>query len=294
MVKPSHARALALVLISALCFGTLAIFGKRAYAAGIEPATLLAWRFTGAAIGLWVIAIAARAPLPHGREWSVPVWLGLGYFFQSAAYFSALHRIPASETSLLLYTFPALVLIGSVVWFGERLTPLKIEALIAALIGTVLVVGGHLAKAAPLGIALGLLSSIGYTGYILYGNRALPGVPRLTTSASVMTVAGLAFVAVTLLTNVPLTVSSVGWAPLAGVVLVATVIPVWFFIAGMPAVGASESSIVSTLEPATTVVLAIGFLGERLTLGAALGTLLILGATIAIALGNRRIAPAPH
>ena len=41
----SEARGLGLVVVSTLAYGVQPIFGKIAYAAGVEPLSLLAWRY---------------------------------------------------------------------------------------------------------------------------------------------------------------------------------------------------------------------------------------------------------
>src|SRR5205807_9109001 len=48
----------AMVLISAVAFGTLSIFAKLAYSAGLSTEQLLAFRFVLAALGMWVLAFA--------------------------------------------------------------------------------------------------------------------------------------------------------------------------------------------------------------------------------------------
>ena len=58
---------IALVLLSAAAFGTLAILGRYAYAAGLDALTILFLRFSLAAVlmGAWVF-LKERAALPRG------------------------------------------------------------------------------------------------------------------------------------------------------------------------------------------------------------------------------------
>ena len=58
-----HARGVGLVLLSALGFALMAVFAKKAYAAGVSVPTLLALRFALAAGAFWVIVtIRSRPP----------------------------------------------------------------------------------------------------------------------------------------------------------------------------------------------------------------------------------------
>src|SRR5438270_704248 len=122
---------------SACSYGTLAIFGKLAYGRGIALPTLLSYRFALAALVFWVL-VALRSPaLPPRRRWLPLVVMGAaGYVGQSASYFGALRLIPASTTSLLLYTFPAVVTLLAALLFHESLSTGKLIALAVALIGT--------------------------------------------------------------------------------------------------------------------------------------------------------------
>ena len=71
-----------------------------------------------------------------------------------------------------------------------------------------------------------------------------------------------------------------GWWAVVGIVLLATVIPVTTFLAGLKRIGPTDASLLSTLEPVVTVLLAAIFLGENLPLLSLLGGGLILAAVI--------------
>jgi len=54
----------ALVIGSAVCFGTLGVFGKLAYRLGLTTPQLLSYRFALAAILLWLTAMLIQQPIP--------------------------------------------------------------------------------------------------------------------------------------------------------------------------------------------------------------------------------------
>ena len=137
----------ALCLLSAACFGAMAIFGKLAYRAGVSPDTLLLVRFTLAAVIL-ALLLAVRPQLrgagASGRR-VVITGLGLGaigYATQAGLYFSALRVMDASLLSLILYTYPVLVTVAAVLLGRDRLSPARVAALTAASGGTLLVLLG--------------------------------------------------------------------------------------------------------------------------------------------------------
>jgi drug/metabolite transporter (DMT)-like permease len=278
------AAGVALVIGSAVCFGTLGVFGKLAYRLGLTTPQLLSYRFALAALLLWLAALVIRQGLPPRRSLiGLAIMGGVGYVGQSASYFSALHFIPVSTTALLLYTFPVVVTLLAWLLFGERLGWTKIGAVGLAFIGTMLVVEAQLKAAPPIGIVLGLTSAAVYSGYILYGSRLLPGIPPVSATATIVTAAAIVWSGFAAATGQ----LAVNWTPsrvalLAGFVVVGTTIPVLTFILGLRLVGASRAAILSTFEPASSVLLAVIILGEGANPIQYVGGALILASVVVL------------
>jgi len=274
----------ALVVGSACCFGTLGVFGKLAYRLGLSTPQLLSYRFALAAVLLWLAAIVIRQGLPPRRSLlGLAIMGGVGYVGQSASYFSALHFIPVSTTALLLYTFPVVVTLLATLLFHEALGLTKIGAVVLAFIGTMLVVQAQLQAAPPIGIVLGLTSAAVYSGYILYGSRLLPGIPPVSATATIVTAAGIVWSGFAAATGQ----LAVNWTPsklalLAGFVVVGTTIPILAFILGLRLVGPSRAAILSTFEPASSVLLAVLILGESANPIQYLGGAFILASVVVL------------
>ncbi len=75
----------------------------------------------------------------------------------------------------------------------------------------------------------------------------------------------------------PADLSLAGWGWLAGLALVSTVGAISLFFAGLPRVGPTTASILATVEPLVTVLLAFAVFGE------ALGPLQLLGGALVLA-----------
>ena len=71
-----------------------------------------------------------------------------------------------------------------------------------------------------------------------------------------------------------------GWGWIGGIVLVSTVGAILAFFAGLARVGPSAASILSTLEPVVTVVLAAAAFGESLSAVQLVGGALVLSAVV--------------
>jgi drug/metabolite transporter (DMT)-like permease len=74
--------------------------------------------------------------------------------------------------------------------------------------------------------------------------------------------------------------TGMGWGVIAAIVVLATVVPVVTFLAGLRRIGATNAAMLSTLEPVVTVLLAALLLGEILKPVTLLGGALILAAVI--------------
>src|SRR5450759_1109735 len=95
-----------LIVISAAAFGTLAIFGRYAYADGLDTFTLLALRFSIAALIMAVLLIVRRESWPRGRSLIQLIGMGaLGYVGQSFSYLTAIQYASAGLVALLLYLY---------------------------------------------------------------------------------------------------------------------------------------------------------------------------------------------
>lgn len=272
-----------LVVVSATAFGALPIFARLAYAGGADVTAVLFLRFAIAAVAMTAALVVRRRRWPRPRLFVALLLMGaIGYVGQSFAYFTALTLIPATLVSLLLYAYPALVLVLTVRWLGERLTTVKAVALGIALAGTALTIGPELGGR-RLGIVLGLSAAAIYAVYIVVGSRITPRAGPLPSAAVVMLGATAVYAVVVLLQRPAFPASVGGWTAILGLSLVSTVVAITTFFAGMDRLGAADTSTLSTLEPAVTVALAAVVLGERVTPVQLVGGALILAAVLLLA-----------
>ena len=289
-----------LCLASAAAFGAMGIFGKLAYDEGATVGTLLATRFVLAAALFWLFVAfsdGARDVRALPRR-DVGIALALGavlYSAQAGGYFAALERLDASLLSLLIYTFPTIVTVSAIALGRERANLRTAVALALASTGLVLVlVGARGGALDPVGTGLGLAAAVVYSAYILTSEGVVARVGPLALSTLVCTGAAttlsLAAVASGGLDLGSVSTAGFGW--LAGIAVVSTVGAVALFFAGLQRVGPTAASILSTLEPVVTVVLAFLVFGESLGTAQLAGGALVLLAVLAVrAPAHRRARP---
>ena len=287
-------------LASGAAFGAMAVFGKLAYDEGANVATLLAARFVLAAALFWVLVLATggagEARGLSRRDVAVALALGAcGYAIQAGCYFAALQRIDASLLALVLYTFPAIVAVAAVVLGRERMDARRLVALALASGGLGLVLAGAGTGALePVGVALALGAALVYSAYILVGDTIVGRTLAPLLSALVCTGAAVSLTAGSLLLGElrPGALSLAGWGWLACLAVVSTVGAVSFFFAGLRRVGPTTASILATVEPLVTVVLAYLVFGETLGPVQLVGGAFVLGAVLVLNVRwpGRRIA----
>jgi drug/metabolite transporter (DMT)-like permease len=278
---------------SGAAFGAMAVFGKLAYDAGATVGTLLAVRFALAAALFWAMGAAREVRALGRRDVGIGLALGAcGYALQAGCYFAALERIDASLLSLLLYTFPAIVAVAAIALGRERLDARRLGALGMASGGLVLVVAGAGTGALdPLGAALGLGAAAVYSAYILISDGIAARMRPTVLSALVCTGAAAALIAgAALLGQLRLGELTVaGWGWLACLAVVSTVGAISLLFAGLRRVGPTTASILSTVEPLVTVLLAFLVFGEMLGAVQLVGGALVLAAVLGMTdIGTRR------
>jgi drug/metabolite transporter (DMT)-like permease len=258
-------------LASGAAFGAMAVFGKLAYAEGATVGTLLALRFLFASGLFWAgnATTVSKEGLSLFRNRDVAVALGLGaggYAVQAGLYFAALSRIDAGLLSLLVFTFPVIVAVAAVALGRERLTRRRTSALAIALGGTTLFVGST-GAIDTLGVLLGLGAAVLYSAYILVSEGVAKRMPPQMLATLVCTGAAAALTVSTVALGQfrPGDLTLAGWWWLLCLAGISTVGAITLFFAGLKRVGPTTSSILATVEPLATLVLAFLVFGDTIS-----------------------------
>ena len=298
------ALGIALTVVSAFGFGSGALFAKPVYAAGVDWHVLMSWRFLIGALLSWVWIASrpgARAALRRidGRSMGIAIGLGVLYTGNSATYFAGLESVSASLAALIVYIYPAVVAVISL-QVGQPLRGRRSwGALALALAGVALAVGNIDRSTAPPieGLLLMIASPLIYSVWIVLaarlGGEDREGVGREAGAGTDPTVAGAIMLSATAATYwvsalavgrevLPNQIPPAAWPGIVGVGVVSTFIAVQAFYAGAHRIGAARASLVSTVEPIWTIVLASLLFGESLgPLQLVGGAMILAGVVIA-------------
>jgi len=278
----SRSTAIIFVLLSALGFGSIALFAKTAYASGVSPSTLLALRFILAVLMLAPIVWLKKLPLPRGRTLAGFVLMGCLYTAQAQSYFNALVYASSGLVGLLLYIYPVLVTLLAIALGWEKADRRTLGLMTLACFGLAITLGGKLHGQA-MGIGLGLLAAGIYAIYILLGNRLSRNTHPLSASLVILATAGCTNAALAVAGGAALPGNAIGWLAIGAIALFGTTVAIAAFLSGVKKIGASQASIISTLEPVITMTIGVAMLGESVSANQLLGGAMVLAAVILLA-----------
>ncbi len=288
--KRVDAIGIVLIVISATAFASMAIFAHYANAAGANPLGLMIIRFTLAAFILAALLLTMRQALPAFN--SKPFWVAfamgaVGYAGQSMGYFTALNHARAGTVALLLYLYPAIVTVLAALFLHERLTLVKLGLLALSFIGmafTIFSGGATSASDSNLGLTLALMNACIYSIYILVGARFLGAVDATANAFLVCLGAAISLWLISLVVPAQFPTTTGGWANAAAIAVAGSIVAMVTFFAGLKRLGAATASVVSTVEPVVTVLLAWLFLNEKMGAVQLLGGVIIVLAAALFAL----------
>ncbi len=277
------ARATALVSLSACCFGSISVLTTLVTRAGTALIPAMFWRYL---IALMIIGALVLWKERAVFRLSLPLLLVGGFGQALVTYLSlrALNFIPVGPLAFLFYTYPAWVAIISAVRGTDRMTPMRVVALAAALSGVTVIVGSPLNSSLnPIGVALALVSAVTYGMYLPVISSLQTNVKPMIAAFHVIAGATIVFGVVALARgDIGTHVGATAVIGIATLALVATVGAFWLLLAGLAVLGPVPTAIVSTIEPFFTMLLGAAVLAEGLSIRTGIGGMLIAFAVIVI------------
>ncbi len=277
----SRRSGMLIMVVSAVMFGLMPSLASIARSGGVSTETLLFIRFSVSAVLVAIFAKLTHRPLPKGA--ALGRWMAVGlvlYTIQSYSYFTALLHAPAALVSLLLYLYPVIVAVLSVLFLHEKITSIKGISLTIAIVGAILAVG-PVASGSPKGVAWGLTAAVAYSVYLVVGSRLLRDSDAVGSSVIIMFAATVAYGTISTLHGWQFPHTAAGWWGSLGLALVSAVALSTLF-AGMDVIGPVNTSTISAIEPVVTALLGFLLLNQTPTPLQFVGGVLILFAAVLI------------
>ena len=275
VAKPVAGSALTIVLLATVALAMKGLLAKFVYATGMTVDGLLLLRFMIAMPFFWLGVYLFGKGRPGERKMK-PIDVGWGalyggLFFAAALFdFTAVSLIDVTVSRIVLFTFPAVVMILEVI-HKRRLPPLRqIICFVITYVGLMLVLApdgvGAVSDDLWVGAAWAFGSALTYALYLYFGQRMITIIGSMHFAALINTMAGICMIIYQLVMQRPLnlTIDGVLWT--AAISMFCTVIPFFLLYEGIRRIGATQASLISLSGPAMTFFAAWLLLGEVLTM----------------------------
>ncbi len=275
------------VIIAATCWGTTGLFNRFITPIGLEQTQIFFIRcfVTFVHLELWLHITDRSAFRIRLRD----IWMFLGSGLLSLtlfglSYFSAMQLMSLSVAAVLLYTSPIWVLLFSALLFRERLTKVKIIALVMVLLGAACTTGviTGVASVPIRGLIYGLVSGFGYAMYSIFSRFALnAGYKSTTITFYTVLFSSLVMVFIADVGAIPSMVNTASdwfWVLMIGPVT--CLVPYLLYTKGLEGMENGTASILATLEMVVATLISAVFFQEPFSALNALGVVLVLGGIV--------------
>ncbi len=282
-----------LVFFGAVFFSTKAILVKLAYQHPIDPISLLTLRMVFSLPFFIIIGVVSGkkkdAGSMSGASWGKIFLLGIiGYYLASLFDFQGLLYITAGLERLILFVYPTIVVVISAIYYKQSIKRNQYIALVLTYIGIFVVFAFDANLQGQKNVVKGALlifgSAFTYAMYLFGSGRMIPQVGTLRFTAYAMSFSALGVIIHAYAVNglriwdFPSTVYMLALV----MALISTVLPSFLISGGIRYIGSDNASIVASVGPISTIILANIFLGEIITISQMAGTFFVLLGVIMI------------
>ncbi len=275
------------VILSAIIFGLMPLMAKFIYAEGVNSITLVFLRN--------IISVPVLAFLAFCTEGAIKIDAKafpkisfiaiMGCCITPLLLFSSYNYIPSGTATVFHFIYPAVVVLGEFIVLKNKIKYGHIISVIICVIGIALFYNPS-NKINPEGSFYALLSGITYATYVVSLSAfKYRKMSVFTFSFFVAAICSLVMFGVCIMTKqlvLPHTVS--GWLLTILFAVSLNVGAVVLFQRGTFLIGGSRASILSTFEPITSILAGAIIFKENLSLFTVIGTILVITASILIAL----------
>jgi drug/metabolite transporter (DMT)-like permease len=286
----------AICFVGAICFSSKAILVKLAYrVTSIDSVTLLTLRMVFS-LPFFIPSALFLSGKKNNVKFTIRQWLKiafvgcLGYYVSSLLDFIGLRFISAGMERLILFIYPTLVLLLSLIIYKSKINLKQWLAIALCYVGLVIAFSKELFLKENVNddFYLGALAifacAFTYAAYIVGSGRLIPLVGAAKFNSYAMSFAAFGviihFVVVTQVSlfNLPMQV----YLYSALMAVIATVIPSYLVSEAIKRIGANNTAIISSIGPISTIFQAFIFLGEPVSFLQLVGTSFILTGVLLI------------
>jgi len=216
----------------------------------------------------------------------------LGMSMANFLYYLAIAKTTVATAIILFYTAPVWVLLYLLAQGKQKATVLRVSAVAAAVVGCGLAIGiggpAHL-RLNGLGLIAGLLGAVAFAFYNVYGHGVLAQNERWR----VLVYAFFGATVFWMFVNPPWAIAAAHysgsqWSFMLMFSVVSVLLPFSFYFVGLQYLDATRAVVTSCLQPVFAILFASAFVAESLHWLQAVGITIVLAASVAIQIPEKR------
>ena len=287
-----------IAIAGVVLFSAKAVMVKMAYEYDVSSLHLLVFRMVFALpfyVGL-VFYFKPQNPKEINRlDYAWLILFGfIGYYLAAYFDFLGLRYIKAGLERIILFIYPTLVLLISRVFLRTRITSKQIIAILITYLGVVISFWGELSLEGDhlfLGGFLIFISALTYASYLVGSGWLIPKFGVMAFTSYAMIVSTICVITHYFITDRGDLFQYSYQVYLLGflMAILSTLIPSFLVSLAIKKMGANNFSIIGSIGPISTIILAYLFLDERLTLIQIVGAFIVIIGVVFISKSKMRI-----
>lgn len=286
-MKYSDIKGYSLAALAAAAYGTNPAFAVPLYEQGMNPNTVLLFRYLmGLPLLALIMGMRGISFRLEKQQTGPTAILGVLMALSSLALFESYRYMNSGIASTLLFVYPIMVAVIMIFFFHERFKMSVAVCLVVMTAGLIFLMkpqGGN--TVSMFGVLLVMVSALTYALYIIFVNVS-EGIKSIPTTKLLFYVlawgSGVYMVIMCAGTELTLPARASGWLNLFALAIIPTVISLACTTRAIQLIGSTPTAILGALEPVSAVVLSVVVLGQTLTSSDIIGGSLIVVATVIV------------
>lgn len=199
--------------------------------------------------------------------------------------FLSYNYISTGVATTIHFMYPVFVILESIVFFHEKVDPMKILCVLLCTVGVLLLYGGN-SNVSPMGVGLALSSGLTYSFYVMYLDKSgLKSMNSLKLTFYLCVVSSVVMFIFSVFTGkFTVKMSPMAWLLTSILSIIVSLGAVNLLNVGIRIIGPQNTAILGTFEPITSVIIGILIFGEQFSMKLFVGCVLILTSVILIAM----------
>ena len=278
-----------IAVVGIVLFSAKAVMVKLAYEYEVSSIHLLLFRMLFS-LPVYIAFILFYKPKQQDKIKKVDyLWLVffgfIGYYLASYFDFLGLQYIKAGLERIILFVYPTLVLIISKIFFKKKISKKQLIAIVITYVGVVVAFWNDIELSENniyLGAFLVFLSALTYASYLVGSGWLIPKFGVVLFTSYAMVVSTICVVIHYLITDrlSIMNYSSEVYVLGALMAFVSTLIPSFLVSLAIKKMGASSFSIIGSVGPISTIILAYIFLNETVSSLQIFGSIIVISGVV--------------